>query len=80
MNAQAEADARGLAMAAMDDAARMRRHLAVIVRESDDAAIDARVDPGTGDLIVPRATWTRMRAAVLVAAREYGIEPEEEGL
>ncbi len=77
MNAQAIDDARSLAMAAFDDAARMRRHLAVIVRESDRAADGARLDPGTGDVIVPREAWRRARAAVLAAASEYGIEQEE---
>lgn len=80
MNAQAEADARSLAMAAFDDAARMRRHLAVIVRESDRAGECARLDRGTGDVIVPIEAWRRARAAVLAAAHEYGIEQEEEGL
>lgn len=58
-------------------AARMRRHLAVIVRESDRAGECARLDRGTGDVIVPREAWTRARAAVLAAAHEYGIEQEE---
>lgn len=48
-----------------------------IVRESDRAAAGARLDPGTGDVIVPREAWRRARAAVLAAASEYGIEQEE---
>lgn len=61
------------AVEAMDDAARLRVDLDIIVRAGDDAARTAVLNLAAGRVSVDADAWHRMRCAMIAAGWRHGV-------